>query len=123
MVAAPLVSVVMPSLNQACYLPDALDALQDLTEWAQNRRAAGGAPIKVRIVKGANLPMERVDAALHDWPLATYDGKVHTDANYKRVLDWALTPEHTHAVKIGVAGHNLFDVAHAWLLARSRGVD
>ncbi|MGN6203538.1 proline dehydrogenase family protein [Humibacter sp.] len=105
------------------YLPDALDALQDLTEWAQNRRAAGGAPIKVRIVKGANLPMERVDAALHDWPLATYDGKVHTDANYKRVLDWALTPEHTHAVKIGVAGHNLFDVAHAWLLARSRGVD
>ena len=105
------------------YLPDALDALQDLTEWAQNRRAAGGAPIKVRIVKGANLPMERVDAALHGWPLATYDGKVHTDANYKRVLDWALTPEHTHAVKIGVAGHNLFDVAHAWLLARSRGVD
>ncbi|WP_460516486.1 proline dehydrogenase family protein [Humibacter antri] len=105
------------------YLPDALDALQDLTEWAQNRRAAGGAPIKVRIVKGANLPMERVDAALHDWRLATYDGKVHTDANYKRVLDWALTPEHTHAVKIGVAGHNLFDVAHAWVLARSRGVD
>ncbi|WP_022899856.1 proline dehydrogenase family protein [Humibacter albus] len=105
------------------YLPDALDALQDLTEWAQNRRAAGGAPIKVRIVKGANLPMERVDAAVHGWPLATYDGKVHTDANYKRVLDWALTVEHTHAVKIGVAGHNLFDVAHAWLLARSRGVD
>ncbi|QDZ15694.1 proline dehydrogenase family protein [Humibacter ginsenosidimutans] len=105
------------------YLPDALDALQDLTEWALSRRAAGGAPIKVRIVKGANLPMERVDAAVHGWHLATYDGKVHTDANYKRVLDWALTPEHTHAVKIGVAGHNLFDVAHAWLLARSRGVD
>jgi len=105
------------------YLPDALDALQDLTEWAQNRRAAGGAAIKVRIVKGANLPMERVDAALHGWPLATYDAKVHTDANYKRVLDWALTPEHTHAVKIGVAGHNLFDVAYAWLLARSRGID
>ncbi|WP_243064948.1 bifunctional proline dehydrogenase/L-glutamate gamma-semialdehyde dehydrogenase [Humibacter sp. RRB41] len=105
------------------YLPDALDALQDLTEWAQNRRAAGGAAVKVRLVKGANLPMERVDAVLHGWPSAPYDGKVHTDANYKRVLDWAFTPEHTHAVKIGVAGHNLFDVAHAWLLARSRGVD
>jgi RHH-type proline utilization regulon transcriptional repressor/proline dehydrogenase/delta 1-pyrroline-5-carboxylate dehydrogenase len=105
------------------YLPDALDALQDLTEWAQNRRAAGGAAVKVRLVKGANLPMERVDAVLHGWPSAPYDGKVRTDANYKRVLDWAFTPEHTHAVKIGVAGHNLFDVAHAWLLARSRGVD
>ena len=36
------------------------------------RRAGGGAPIKVRLVKGANLAMERVDAAMHGWPLATY---------------------------------------------------
>lgn len=105
------------------YLPDALDALQGLTEWAQARRAGGGAPIKVRIVKGANLAMEHVDATIHGWPLATYESKQSTDANYKRVLDWAFTPEHTHAVKIGVAGHNLFDVAYAWLLAKQRGVE
>ncbi|GAA4163055.1 bifunctional proline dehydrogenase/L-glutamate gamma-semialdehyde dehydrogenase [Gryllotalpicola daejeonensis] len=104
------------------YLPDALDALQDLTEWAQARRAAGGAPIKVRLVKGANLPMERVDAELHGWPLATWGSKLDTDVNYKRVLDWALTAEHTDAVRIGVAGHNLFDVAFAWELAGRRGV-
>lgn len=104
------------------YLPDALDALQTLTEWAAERRVQGGAPIKVRLVKGANLAMERVDAALHGWPLATYGSKVETDTNYKRVLDWALTPEHTDAVKIGVAGHNLFDLAYAWLLASQRGV-
>ncbi|WP_223693426.1 proline dehydrogenase family protein [Leifsonia poae] len=104
------------------YLPDALDALQTLTEWATQRRMAGGAPIKVRVVKGANLAMERVDAAIHDWPLATYESKQATDTNYKRVLDWALTPEHTASVKIGVAGHNLFDVAFAWLLASRRGV-
>ncbi|MDQ1579954.1 MAG: RHH-type transcriptional regulator, proline utilization regulon repressor / proline dehydrogenase [Microbacteriaceae bacterium] len=105
------------------YLPDALDALQDLTEWATARRAGGGAPIKVRVVKGANLAMERVDAAVHGWPLATYPTKQATDTNYKRVLDWALTPEHTYAVRIGVAGHNLFDIAYAWLLARHRGVE
>ncbi|MFJ3394273.1 proline dehydrogenase family protein [Leifsonia aquatica] len=104
------------------YLPDALDALQTLTEWAAERRVQGGAPIKVRVVKGANLAMEHVDAAIHGWPLATYGSKLETDANYKRVLDWALTPEHTDAVKIGVAGHNLFDVAYAWLLASRRGV-
>ncbi|WP_348789750.1 proline dehydrogenase family protein [Leifsonia sp. NPDC080035] len=104
------------------YLPDALDALQRLTEWSTQRRIQGGAPIKVRVVKGANLAMERVDAAMHDWPLATYGSKQATDTNYKRVLDWALTPEHTDAVKIGVAGHNLFDVAYAWLLASERGV-
>ncbi|MBW8872171.1 MAG: bifunctional proline dehydrogenase/L-glutamate gamma-semialdehyde dehydrogenase, partial [Leifsonia sp.] len=104
------------------YLPDALDAMQTLTEWATQRRVAGGAPVKVRVVKGANLAMERVDATIHGWPLATYGTKQSTDANYKRVLDWSLTPEHTDAVKIGVAGHNLFDIAYAWLLASRRGV-
>ncbi len=36
------------------------------------RRLTGGAGIKVRVVKGANLAMERVDATVHDWPLATW---------------------------------------------------
>ncbi|WP_100343116.1 bifunctional proline dehydrogenase/L-glutamate gamma-semialdehyde dehydrogenase [Compostimonas suwonensis] len=105
------------------YLPDALGALQGLTEWATARRARGGAAIKVRVVKGANLAMEHVDSSIHDWPLATYPSKQDSDTNYKRVLNWALTPEHAHAVKIGVAGHNLFDVAFAWLLATERGVE
>ena len=34
----------------------------------------------------------------------------------------ALVPERTDAVRIGVAGHNLFDLAFAWLLAGRRGV-
>ena len=105
------------------YLPDALAALQGLTAWAQKRRAAGGAGIKVRVVKGANLAMENVDATMHGWPLATLESKQSTDTNYKRVLDWALTPERADAVRIGVAGHNLFDVAYAWLLAKQRGVE
>jgi RHH-type transcriptional regulator, proline utilization regulon repressor / proline dehydrogenase / delta 1-pyrroline-5-carboxylate dehydrogenase len=104
------------------YLPDALSAMMRLQEWSVARRARGGAPIKIRLVKGANLPMERVEAALHDWPLATWHEKVESDTNYKRVLDWAMTPERADAVQLGVAGHNLFDVAHAWLLAGERGV-
>jgi len=104
------------------YLPDALSALQGLTAWARERRAAGGAGIKVRVVKGANLAMEYVDAVVHGWPLAPWGSKVETDTNYKRVLHWAFTAENTDAVRIGVAGHNLFDVAYAWLLATRRGV-
>ncbi|MCR2812298.1 bifunctional proline dehydrogenase/L-glutamate gamma-semialdehyde dehydrogenase [Microbacterium sp. zg.Y1084] len=104
------------------YLPDALPALQELTAWARERVGAGGARIKVRLVKGANLAMERVDATMHDWPLATYDSKLDTDANYLRCLDWALHPDRTAAVRLGVAGHNLFDIAYAWLLAGERGV-
>lgn len=104
------------------YLPDALPALEGLTEWAQRRVADGGARIKVRLVKGANLAMERVDAVMHDWSLATYDAKVDSDANYVRCLDFALRPENTAAVRVGVAGHNLFDIAYAWLLAGETGV-
>ncbi|UOE43616.1 proline dehydrogenase family protein [Agromyces larvae] len=105
------------------YLPDALGAMQELNAWARTRRAAGGAPIKVRVVKGANLAMEHVDAAIHGWPVATYGTKQDSDTNYKRVLDWALTPQRVDAVRLGVAGHNLFDIAHAWLLASERGVN
>ncbi|MCL2585184.1 MAG: bifunctional proline dehydrogenase/L-glutamate gamma-semialdehyde dehydrogenase [Streptosporangiales bacterium] len=104
------------------YLPDALSAMSGLQDWAARRRAAGGAPVKVRLVKGANLPMEHVEAELHGWPLATWPSKQDTDTNYKRVLRWAMTPERTANVRLGVAGHNLFDVAYAWLLAGERGV-
>ena len=104
------------------YLPDALAAMMRLQEWAAARRARGGAGVKVRLVKGANLPMEQVESSLHGWPLATWGSKRETDTNYKRVLDWALRPERIRNVRLGVAGHNLFDVAYAWLLAGRRGV-
>ena len=104
------------------YLPDSFPALQHLAEWAARRRAAGGADIKIRIVKGANLAMERVDAAMHDWELAPYATKADTDANYKRCVDWVLTPEHTAGVRIGIGSHNLFDIAFALLVAEERGV-
>ncbi|GAA4675470.1 bifunctional proline dehydrogenase/L-glutamate gamma-semialdehyde dehydrogenase [Frondihabitans cladoniiphilus] len=100
------------------YLPDAFGALQLLSEWSRARVNRGGAPIKIRIVKGANLAMERVDATVHGWPLATWSSKVETDTNYKRMVRFALTPDNIAVVKIGVAGHNLFDIAYAWNLAK-----
>jgi RHH-type proline utilization regulon transcriptional repressor/proline dehydrogenase/delta 1-pyrroline-5-carboxylate dehydrogenase len=104
------------------YLPDAVAVLQDLTAWAQQRRAAGGSAVKVRLVKGANLAMELVDARIHGWHPATLGSKQATDTNYKRCLDWALRPGNADAVRIGVAGHNLFDIALARLLSVARGV-
>lgn len=104
------------------YLPDALGAMMHLQKWSAARRARGGAGIKVRIVKGANLPMERVESAVHDWPLATWSTKQESDTNYKRVINYALDPKRIENVRIGVAGHNLFDLAYSWLLAQKRGV-
>ncbi|MCI1963201.1 MAG: bifunctional proline dehydrogenase/L-glutamate gamma-semialdehyde dehydrogenase [Ancrocorticia sp.] len=104
------------------YLPDARDRLRDLTVWAKRRRSRGGAPIKVRIVKGANLSMEEVDAQTHGWELAVEPAKEATDANYITIVEEALRPENIDAVNIGVAGMNLFTIAFAVLLAQDRGL-
>jgi RHH-type proline utilization regulon transcriptional repressor/proline dehydrogenase/delta 1-pyrroline-5-carboxylate dehydrogenase len=102
------------------YLPDSSTVLGELCAWAVQRRSAGGGRIKIRIVKGANLAMEQVDAELHGWPQAPYLTKADVDANYKRMLDQVLdTPG--DAVWAGVASHNLFDVAWALVLANDLG--
>ena len=105
-----------------CYLPDSSQATRELWAFAAARVQRGGAPLKVRVVKGANLAMERVDAEWHGWQLATYPTKAETDANYKRVLEWLLDQEHLKSLRVGIAGHNLFDIAFAHKLMQRRGV-
>ncbi len=104
------------------YLPDTFPALCRLVAWSTKRAASGGADIKVRLVKGANLAMERVEAELHGWEQAPYETKHETDANYKRCLDWVLQPERLSGLSIGIASHNLFDVAWSHELATARKV-
>ncbi|MEP7115232.1 MAG: proline dehydrogenase family protein, partial [Ilumatobacteraceae bacterium] len=101
------------------YLPDSHGVLEHLGEWAAARSRSGGAGIKIRIVKGANLAMEAVEAELHDWIAAPYPTKADVDASYKLMLESALRPQWNGAVRVGVASHNLFDVAWA-LVTRSR---
>ncbi|MEZ5341073.1 MAG: proline dehydrogenase family protein [Acidimicrobiales bacterium] len=59
---------------------------------------------------------------MHGWEQAPFRTKADTDANYKRCLDWVLRPEHLTGLRIGVASHNLFDIAWAHLLSSGRGV-
>jgi RHH-type proline utilization regulon transcriptional repressor/proline dehydrogenase/delta 1-pyrroline-5-carboxylate dehydrogenase len=105
------------------YLPDAHGALERLLAFAADRRARGGADIRIRLVKGANLSMEQVEAELRGWEPAPYSTKHETDANYKRCVDTALDPARLAGARIGLASHNLLDVAWAVELARMRGVD
>jgi len=99
------------------YLPDSAAVQELILAWAQERALRGGAPVTIRIVKGANLEMERVEAALRDWPQAPFPSKRETDANYQRMLRSAFRPENLAAARIGVASHNLFDLAHGLILA------
>lgn len=105
------------------YLPDSFLIQQELTLWAIKRKIQGGEPIKIRIVKGANLAMERYEASLRGWSIAPYASKIETDANYKRMLDYGMIKEHAESVHIGVASHNLFDIAYALLLRSQNEVE
>lgn len=100
------------------YIPDSFLWQQRLHEWARERVAKGGAGITMRIVKGANMEMERFEAAVKGWPQAPFETKTDTDANYKRMLHEGFRVENLTAVKLGIASHNLFDVAYALTLAR-----
>ena len=103
------------------YLPDAMIYIKDLAAWAKNRVLNGGAPIKIRIVKGANQEMELTEASLRGWNNVTYSSKAESDANFKIAMDFLLDPEVAPYVHTGVASHNLFDHALAMLLAKERG--
>jgi len=104
------------------YLPDSFDIQKMLTAWSKKRVAAGASPIIIRIVKGANMEMEMVESALNHWPLAPYDNKLDVDANYKRMVEFGMAPENIEAVRLGVASHNLFELAYAYKLAQKNGV-
>ncbi|HEY2573064.1 MAG TPA: bifunctional proline dehydrogenase/L-glutamate gamma-semialdehyde dehydrogenase, partial [Verrucomicrobiaceae bacterium] len=99
------------------YVPDSARVQRTINQWARRRVQNGGTPVTIRIVKGANMEMERVEAAQRDWPQAPFKSKAETDANYKSMLREALRPENLAAVRIGVASHNLFDVSYALVLA------
>jgi RHH-type proline utilization regulon transcriptional repressor/proline dehydrogenase/delta 1-pyrroline-5-carboxylate dehydrogenase len=97
------------------YLPDSHEIQKELTEWAMRRVSQGGAPVKIRIVKGANLAMEQFEASLRGWHQAPYMNKPDVDANYKRMVSYGCQPDHAKAVHLGIASHNLFDIAFAML--------
>lgn len=105
------------------YLPDTLNNLKKLVTWAKERINKGGAPIKIRLVKGANQEMELTESSLRNWPCVTYLDKAETDANFKLLMDYIIDEKVSPYVHVGIASHNLFDHALGRLLARERGVE
>ncbi len=117
----PGMEQVRAGIALQAYIPDSFLIQQQLTAWARQRVVNGGAPVTIRIVKGANMEMERVEASLRGWPQAPYKVKIDTDANYKRMVAFGLRPENIAAVRLGIASHNLFEVAFSLLLAAKCG--
>jgi RHH-type transcriptional regulator, proline utilization regulon repressor / proline dehydrogenase / delta 1-pyrroline-5-carboxylate dehydrogenase len=105
------------------YLPDAWNLQTELLLFAKRRVAEGGAPLKMRLVKGANLQMESIVSSLKGWEVPVLPSKVEVDANYLHLLDRALEPENVSALNLGVASHNFFSIGYAYLLSLKYGVE
>jgi RHH-type proline utilization regulon transcriptional repressor/proline dehydrogenase/delta 1-pyrroline-5-carboxylate dehydrogenase len=100
------------------YLPDAWNFQTELLEFAKQRVANGGSPLKMRLVKGANLQMESIVSSLKGWENPVLGSKVEVDANYLHILDRGLEPENAKALHLGVASHNFFSIGYAYLLSK-----
>lgn len=104
------------------YLPESHAAFYDLAQWAKDRYRKTGGRIKIRLVKGANLAMERAEAEFNGWVAAPYATKSEVDASYSRLIDTALRAENADFLQIGIASHNLFHLTWAIEVARKRRV-
>tara|TARA_R110002049_G_scaffold2750_8_gene22320 strand:- start:281698 stop:285447 length:3750 start_codon:yes stop_codon:yes gene_type:complete len=95
------------------YIPDSFGVMQRLIQWSRQRVRRGGTPLTIRLVKGANMEMERVEASIAGFAQAPFQVKLDTDANYKKMLRELIDAASASEVRVGVASHNLFDVALA----------
>src|SRR5207247_3509768 len=86
--------------------------LVELAGWVEKR----GAPIWIRLVKGAYWDYETVIAAQNDWPVPVFTRKWETDANFEKLTDFLL--QHHEILRPALGSHNVSSLAYA--LARAQ---
>ncbi len=96
------------------YIPDSYEYLKILLAFSKERVEKGMKPIKIRFVKGANMESEETIASQRGWELPTFHRKIDTDSNYNKMLDLVLENENYKYINIGIASHNIFEIAYAY---------
>lgn len=89
------------------YLKDSEEVTRRLLEWTRRR----GAPVTVRLVRGAYWDTEVILARQREWPCPVYTDKSQTDACFERLTDLLL--ERHADVRVAIGTHNLRSIARA----------
>lgn len=84
--------------------------------WVQQR----GAPVTVRLVKGAYWDSDTVLYRQRGWPVPLFERKEDTDANYERLAGTLL--RHSALIRPAFGTHNLRTLAHVEAVAQSLGL-
>lgn len=98
------------------YLKKAEQDVLRLIEMAKRR----GAPITVRLVKGAYWDYETVISRQEGWECPVFQEKAATDQNYERLS--ALMLDHIEQIYPAFGSHNLRSVTHALVQAKEKKV-
>lgn len=96
------------------YIPDSYEYLKKLFAFSKERVLKGIQPIKIRFVKGANMESEETIASQRGWELPTFYKKIDTDSNYNKMLDFILEGDNYKYINIGIASHNIFEIAYVY---------
>ncbi len=94
------------------YLASARQDLERLLVLARRR----GAPLTVRLVKGAYWDYEVVHARQHGYPCPVFTDKATTDANYEQLSGFLL--DHVDDLQPAFGSHNLRSLMHVLVLAQ-----
>ncbi|EAH8337709.1 aldehyde dehydrogenase family protein [Campylobacter upsaliensis] len=103
------------------YIPDSYEYLKKLLAFSKERVLKGMQPIKIRFVKGANMESEETIASQRGWELPTFERKIDTDSNYNKMLDLVLEDENYKYINVGIASHNIFEIAYAYTRIKEAG--
>ncbi|MEB2791536.1 proline dehydrogenase family protein [Campylobacter upsaliensis] len=103
------------------YIPDSYEYLKKLLAFSKERVLKGMQPIKIRFVKGANMESEETIASQRGWELPTFSRKIDTDSNYNKMLDLVLEDENYKYINVGIASHNIFEIAYAYTRINEAG--
>ncbi|WP_404784887.1 L-glutamate gamma-semialdehyde dehydrogenase [Altericista sp. CCNU0014] len=95
------------------YLRDSYQDLHGTIEWAKLR----GAPLTVRLVKGAYWDQETIQAIQKGWPQPVYSHKAATDANFERMTQLLL--ENHGVLHAAIGSHNVRSQAKAIAMANA----
>ena len=98
------------------YHPEAEAELRMLRDWVESR----GAPITIRLVKGAYWDYEVLTARRLGWPEPVYLEKWQSDASFERCTRFLL--EHHDQLRPAFGSHNVRSLAHAIAAAEAMGL-
>jgi RHH-type proline utilization regulon transcriptional repressor/proline dehydrogenase/delta 1-pyrroline-5-carboxylate dehydrogenase len=99
-----------------CYLRESPRDLLRLVDWTRRR----GAPVWVRLVKGAYWDYETVLARAEGWPIPVYEKKWETDAAF----EWAtrFVMRNQQFLRPALGSHNIRSLAHGMAAAEQLGL-